>query len=445
MKKNSIEFRSLYEKYQKNCQRIDEIADVCEKEQRERNEEETAEYNALSRDNQLLSMRMATASIDFNRENPDARAQAEKLIRENAAMGRRTELMFYQERDFTGMVVSDAAAGKIIPLNIQDILKPLEEGFILDKVGLPMPTGLAGDYVWPCYEAVDATVLAEGASLSDTKIPFSYLQASPARIGLAIPVSNQALNQTAGVLEMIVRQVMPKAVQQLLNKILFSTEAVNAAASSAGLVGPFVAASASPVSLSSTPTFLELNRDMKAKALESGIDGEHMCWIMTKSMQAILEGTPINSNGIYVPMIQNGMLCGLPVYTTNAIRKTVVSGKKATKSEGVVTWADYTIQSTDTIKFKVSGDSEANALATISASDVSSNDIAQVTVYTEYIGIGDWRYQPMGLFGSLRFTVDPFSKARQDAVDFVLNCDYATKTLRPEGFKVGQVAAVSNS
>jgi hypothetical protein len=92
-------------------------------------------------------------------------------------------------------------------------------------------------------------------------------------------------------------------------------------------------------------------------------------------------------------MIQNGTLCGLPVYTTNAIRKTSTSGG--------------------------------------------------TTTVTEFIGLGDWRYQPMGLFGTLRFIVDPYSQARKDSVDFVLNCDYGTKTLRPEAFLLGQVAAGS--
>ena len=107
---------------------------------------------------------------------------------------------------------------------------------------------------------------------------------------------------------------------------------------------------------------------------------------MTKSMQATLEGTPINEKGIFKPMLENGTLCGLPVYTTNEIRS---KGKTV----------------------------------------------------TEFIGLGDWRYQPMGLFGSIRFIVDPYSKARQDCVDFVLNCDYGTKTLRKEAFSLGKVAA----
>ena len=398
MKKNKLNVRELVNQYQANCDRIREIADTCEKEKRERNEAETTEFEALCRDNQLLQMKMQEATAEHLRENPNAAEEAITLIRENAKNGKKSEIIFVRDM----MMVSDVNAGGIIPLNIQDILKPLQEGFILDKVGLPMPTGLAGDFVWPMYEMVEAQIAGEGVALADTKIPFSKMTAAPERVGIAIPVTNQSLNQSAGVLEMIVREIMPLSIRLLLNKILFSTEKVNNATN---LIGPFAAIAINAaksaaqrdkkipaiVQLAHVPTFEQLNAQMKAKVLETGIEGSHLCWIMTKSMEAILEGTPINKDGIFVPMIQNGILCGLPVYTTNAIRKTTTSG--------------------------------------------------DTTTITEFIGLGDWRYQPMGLFGTIRFIVDPYSQARKDSVDFVLNTDYGTKTIRNEAFLLGQVAA----
>lgn len=374
--KARINVRELIDKYQENCDRITSLADLCEKEQRERTDAETKEFEALCRENQLLQMKMQAAAAEHLRQHPGAADDALRIIRENAAAGRKTEITFVRDL----MMVSDVSSGALVPLNVQEILKPLQEGFILDKVGLPMPTGLSGDFVWPTYEMVEAQIAGEGVALSDTKITFGKMQASPERMGIAIPVTNQSLNQSEGVLESIVREIMPLSIRQLLNKILFSTVKVNGATN---LVGPFVGLESSAVALSAVPTFQELNTKMKAKVLETGIDGEHMCWVMTKSMAATLEGTPINEKGIFIPMLQNDRLCGLPVYTTNLMRN---GG-------------------------------------------------------TEYIGLGDWRYQPMGLFGTLRFIVDPYSQARKDSVDFVLNCDYATKTIRPEAFLLGKVAA----
>lgn len=423
MKEKKISVRELVNKYQANCDRIGQIADLCEKEQRERTDAETKEYEALMRDNQLLQMKMSAATAEHLREHPDAAQDAIKIIRDNANGGRKTEILFVRDL----MMVSDIQSGAIVPLNIQDIMKPLQEGFILDKVGLPMPTGLAGDFVWPMYEMVEASIAGEGVALTDTKIPFSKMTAAPERVGIAIPVSNQTLNQSQGVLETIVREIMPLSIRLLLNKILFSTTKVNGATN---LVGPFVSKVATAVELSAIPTHKELNSDMKAAVLETGIDGEHLCWIMTKSMQAILEGVPVNKDGIFVPMVQNGIMCGLPVYTTNAIRQASVGYQKYNGTK----WVDHTLADGDTVKDTVvAGKLPASA---------TTGDIYGVISYTEYIGLGDWRYQPMGLFGSIRFIVDPYSQARKDCVDFVLNADYGTKTLRPEAFMLGKVAKV---
>ncbi len=421
--RKKLNVRELVNKYQANCDRIGEIAETCEKEQRERTEAEDKEFAALTRENQLLQMKMQAATAEHLRENPNAAADAVKVIRENASRGQKSEIIFV--RDI--MMVSDITSGAIIPLNVQEIIKPLTEGFILDKVGLPMPTGLSGDFVWPMYEMVEAQIAGEGVALSDTKIPFSKMTAAPERVGIAIPVTNQSLNQSDGVLEMIVREIMPRAIRLLLNKVLFSTSKVNGATN---LVGPFVGKADTAVALSAVPKFIELNVDMKAKLLETGIDGEHLCWIMTKSLAATLEGTPISEKGIFMPMLQNGMLCGLPVYTTNAIRNVAKTYKKWSGTA----WADYTLAANDTIKGQVSKTSD------LPTTGNTSGDIYLIAEITEYIGLGDWRYQPMGLFGTLRFIVDPYSQARKDSVDFVLNTDYGTKTLRSEAFMLGKVA-----
>lgn len=368
-KEKTLNVRELVNKYQANCDRIGEIADACEKEQRERTEAETAEYNALLRENQLLQMKMQAVAVEKLRENPNTVEEANRIIRENVAAGRQTQIMLVRDL----VMVADTTAGGIVPVKVQDILDPLVEGLILDKVGLPMPTGLAGDYIWPTYETVEATIQGEGVALSDTKIKMSKLTASPQRIGIAIPVTRQAINQTEGVVEMIVKKLMPLSVTMLLNKIMFSTTKVTSATT---LVGPFVALASSTIEVSEEPTFKDFNK-IKAKVLATGVDGEHLCWVMTKAQKAIAEATPKDA-GSGIMVCENDHIAGLPVFTTNYI------------GEG-------------------------------------------------YIGLGDWRYQPMGLFGDISFIIDPYSQARKDAVDFVLNVNYGTTTLRKEAFALAKV------
>ena len=371
-KSKKINVRELINKYQANCERIGEIADACEKEQRERTEAETTEYDVLVRENQMLQMKMQAAAIENLRDNPNASADASRIIRENMEAGRQTQIMLVRDL----VMVADAQKGAIVPLKVQDILDPLTEGLILGKVGLPMPTGLAGDYVWPTYEAVEASIAGEGVALTDTKINVGKLTAAPQRIGVAIPITRQTIIQTEGIIETIAKKLIPQSVAMLLNKILFSTTKVTGATT---LVGPFVGIQTSDVvQFSKEPTFKEFNT-MKAKVLATGVDGGSLCWIMTHAQKAIAEATP-KDTGSGIMVCENDRIAGLPVFTTHYI-------------------------------------GEGN------------------------IGLGDWRYQPMGLFGDISFIIDPYSQARKDAVDFVLNVNYGTTTLRKEAFALAKVKA----
>ena len=367
---NTTSVRAIVDQYQANCARINQMADQCEAENRTRTEQENAEYEALTRENAVLQMRMQAAAARHMAKNPNALADANRLLRDNMQAGRQTQIML--TRDL--VMVADGTSGGIIPLNIQDILDPLTEGLILDKVGLPMPTGLAGDYVWPTYEAVEATIAGEGVELTDTKINMSKLTAQPQRVGVAIPVTRQTIIQTQGIIETIVKRLMPQAVAMLLNKVLFSTTKATGATS---LVGPFVGKAAKATAMSATPTFADFVK-LKAAVLASGVDGTNLCWVMTQAQKAIAEATPKDA-GSGIMVCEQDHIAGIPVFCTHYI------------GEG-------------------------------------------------YIGLGDWRYQPMGLFGDISFIVDPYSQARKDAVDFVLNCNYGTTTLRPEAFALGKVA-----
>lgn len=82
MNKKTVNVRELVNKYQTNCDRIEEIASTCEKEQRERTEAETNEFNALSRENQVLQMKMqAAAAAQFGTDAPAIDSDA--FLREN--------------------------------------------------------------------------------------------------------------------------------------------------------------------------------------------------------------------------------------------------------------------------------------------------------------------------------------------------------------------------
>jgi hypothetical protein len=47
---------------------------------------------------------------------------------------------------------------------------------------------------------------------------------------------------------------------------------------------------------------------------------------------------------------------------------------------------------------------------------------------------GSFKYAPQGLFGEMSIIIDPYTLARKNSIDFVLNADYAITTLREEAF-----------
>ena len=378
-KTKDMNMREIADASQAVATRMNEILDAAEKEERELTDAERTELRELQAyDERLLARARAGANETREKYGNKLNAHLDEVVRENFKKGVRTEMVFMRDV----MMVSDVNAGGLVPLNVMDILKPLEEGTIYDKVGISLPTGLSGTYEWPVYEAVTATVAGEGVALSDTKLDFSKLTASPERIGIKIPATSQSLLQSQGILERIIREELPKSVARLINKIAFSRTKVN---STTNLQGPFVGKTVGTVS--ETPTAKELNL-MKAGILASGIDGEHMAWVMSKSMEAILEVEPINKEGVYIPMIQNHILLGLPVFTSNFMQD----------ADG-----------------------------------------------SQYVGIGDWRYQMIGLFHQIRFILDPYTLADKDEIRFVLNCDYATKCLRSEAFAISKATKATKS
>ena len=70
MKKFDV--REMIDRYKVNCDRMNEIAEQCERENRVRNESEDNEFNALVRENQLLQMKMQSAAAEHLRANPNA-------------------------------------------------------------------------------------------------------------------------------------------------------------------------------------------------------------------------------------------------------------------------------------------------------------------------------------------------------------------------------------
>lgn len=384
--------------------RLNEIADLAESEnKRAFSETENDEIECLKREMNALDVRIACADRRGYVEVTARELAFDAFLREHI----NTRSSHVMKREFTGMI--STGAQPMIPLTINDIIPALEEGLIISKLGLPLRTGLAGDYCWPTVSAVEAEVAGETIALTDKKIEIGKIVPNPQRVGVTIKITSQTINQTEGVAYEVVKQQIPMAVTRTLNKLMFTT-----GKQTHKLVGPFSdiantsSGAATPVTVASLdtmakkkaarfikfaneiPTFKELVL-MRALTLLKGIEGSYMAYVMDEYTKAILETTDRGYEGESNPgntgryIIENNSIAGVPVFCTNYIN----------------------------------------------------------TEDKTYIGFGSWGYEPIGQFGEQRFIINPYSEDTFDVVRLTLNGDWAFTTLRPEAFTLGELAAVS--
>lgn len=389
MTKNIKTVSQICREINANCDRINEIASLCEKEKRDRTDAETAEYRSLVRSNDMNRMLLQAMNRPANVQEQSIERESMRILRENLRANRPTTIMLVREDGAatgtgtgatdTGatdntMMTTDLLNSGIIPVKQQTLLKPLDEGLIFSKVGIPFQTGLSGDYFWPTYEGGEATINGENEALSETKIPVSKLKASYDRFGTAIIATRESLTQSAGLLQTIINTELSDRFVRTINKVQFSTSKV---AGAKNVEGPF-SSTKNKVAIAAVPTLKDFT-SMKAKVFGAGVEAQGCAFVMTEGTKAILEATPVDA-GSGIMLVQNDHLAGYPVYTTHYI-------------------------------------GENN------------------------VGFGSFAYNPWGQFGQISIIIDPYTKALNNAVRFVANADFGDVVLRPEAFVLGTIAA----
>lgn len=381
MTKTKFNFREAYERQEAIKVRLNELATALEndKEREALTEAEDAERKQLLREFEILDMKVKanTQTIEVNK--PNDIAEANRQMRECIAAGKRFEVKI--SRDFGGNTSGYADYTKSenpFPLTLHDIVEPLWGKLILSAIGSPLLTGLKGNHQWPVIETFAASINDEAVELGDTKIPIGKLTAKPERIGIAVPITREALTETDDLLQLVATQYIPTAAAALMNQIMFSTTKVTGATN---LVGPFVTMKEGHTitAAGDTPTLKELV-NLKGIVLNENIVADQLCYVMSETMKAELEATPKWDGANDAIIDDNGNIKGVPVFTTSYCE----SGK----------------------------------------------------VY-----FGAFKYAPQGIFGDMSFIVDPYTLARKNAIDFVLNMDYAITTLREEAFAILETGA----
>ena len=196
--------------------KIEEMANKLREEQRTRNEAEETEYNELVRELQLVDMESRALAQPYEPPREERNLNLREYVRENVENVVTTK--FVLEREAT--MSADAAKGGLIPLEVQDIVKPLREKLIYDKVGIDIKTGLHGEFIWPLHGKLEAHIAGESVELETQKIDFNKLSANPERMGLATAATREAIMQTDDKVESVIYEELPAAVAELTNKNL---------------------------------------------------------------------------------------------------------------------------------------------------------------------------------------------------------------------------------
>lgn len=359
--------------------RMNEIVDKAQAEKRELSAEENVEYQKLQADFAKVGREIAmnVDVVNYMNAKPNAQKSKNALLREafQGAMGSQQKEFAVKREWVDGVEVTDIAAGGMVPLTIKDILPPLEMGLIWDKVGIAVETGVIGDISWPAMGSVEASVLGEKAELTDTGVDLSNIKPKKERVGITIPITYQAINDTNSNLLGIIQTQARMGITRLLNRVAFSHQNFTST-----FHGPFAGGKTQGSFAGSIPTLKEL-MEMKGKVAATGVEMSGFCFVMSENMKAVLEATPIDA-GSGRMIIENGTIKGYPVFTTEYI--------------------NY-------------------------GSDKSKAGV-------EYIAVGCFGYLAANQYGDLRIVVNPYSRAKEDIVEVTINGDWSITTLRSEAF-----------
>lgn len=309
--------------------RFKELADTLEVEKRSMTAEEQAEKEALTAEKAVLELRMLQTETNMAAvEQSENRSRVfsecvkymkrgiygDNLPEEYRSLLTENGLLIPITRD----VIDSTGVGAIVPLTIGEVIEPLEKGLILDKVGTKMQYGIVGAWQFPVVAGgVEAELQDENVDLTDKKIDITKIVPEPRRVGISIPVSNRAIDQSAGLILDIVRKQLYLAIQRLLNKWMFNKTQLSKASK-----GCFVDAYATPAVTfaGDVPTWAEVLK-IEAAVMEKGVvmDGT-AAWVCSASMFAKLKAAPKDAgSGRFI--VEDGMIDGYPVFVTEYVEK----------------------------------------------------------------------------------------------------------------------------
>ena len=373
--------------------RFAEVKTTVETEKRKMDDKEseefrnlTAEKDALLRERDILRIGIeATRSGSIPEEKEEnlrmAFAKLAYCVRNKQPIPEEMRSMFDNGEviiPITRAVTDTTSIAPTVPITVAELMMPLDNGIVFDKLGLKIQTGLKGEFNYPSVTGVEATFEGENVEVSDQSITMDKLTGNPRRISMSVPVSNTAIDESNINLQALVVALFNAGMANLLNKWMLSGSVLtkNVVAPK----GPFVDAIATPaVSVVKGGTVSWAN----IIALEVAVQKKHLpvtassAFVCSTSMLAELRTTPKTNNvaGYIAEPVGKGVyeIDGYPVFVSE---------------------------------------------------DVDDNTIE----------FGVFEYDLLGQFGTVRMIIDPYTDAKKNITRFVFNTRWDNVVLRQEAF-----------
>lgn len=360
-------------------------------------EEETLRREVAQYDRELSGLKLTADIAAAQREAHKANANAafRQLCREVASgKEKRTITLMPTEVGATNNIDASGA----ISLTIHDLIPTLHEGLDLPQ-GLRVVTGVVGNEVWP-VSVNDVAIEEKGEieTLSRQNLDFANIVPSPRRCGLAVRVSNTAIENAAFDLLGFVQEKFRLALREYLAKKIYSQAQWN------GNKGPFAGLTPQNIVLGAN-AYKNILAEV-AKFSDKGFYEGFVCISMDRVTEAELKATPKVAGAAAGFVIENGLCCGYPYTVSHFVDTDLNSADElvptADRYLEIGYWEWFALQQHGEVKMTVDSTSEGvaldNSVAVVLNTEFSMTDLStRINGGGEPVG-GKYPTQAFGLY-----------------------------------------------
>ncbi len=281
------------------------------------------------------------------------------------------------EKRSTLLAGTPANGGELVQTENMELLLPLRDSLVLGRAGARIITGLTNNEKINAYSGTTVTWEDETAPAKDGAGTFTGKSFSPKRITAYVDLSKRLLLQESNAVDAMIRQDIADAVAAKLESTAFGNHA-SAATIPDGL---FTGATIGVKGAASWANVLKLEESLQVQNAANG----SVAYITHPSVASKFKGTP-RAAGIPYFISEGNTLNGYPMLTTTHMAKGL---QTAADEYGIIlaNWSDYLVM--------------------------------------------QW--------GALDLTYDPYTRATEGCIRFVINAYFDMGKRRDESFVLGSV------